>query len=60
MEPQGQGSERAVEPQRKGSDFNLKRVVLHRLAVGETVILLPPPLPFSRRFNRDGEGAPAK
>ena len=31
------------------------------LAVGETVILLhPPPSPFSRCFNRDGEGTPAK
>ena len=27
-----------------------------RLAVGETVILLNPPSPFSRCFNMDGEG----
>ena len=35
-----------------------------RLAVGETVILLPPPFPFinstCRRFNRDDDGVPAK
>ena len=31
-----------------------------RLAVGETVILLHPPSPFSRCFNRDGEGMSAK
>ena len=30
------------------------------LAAGETVILLTPPSPFSRRFNRDDGGAPAK
>ena len=30
------------------------------LAVGETVILLHPPLPHSRRFNTDGEGMPVK
>ena len=29
-------------------------------AVGETVILLQPPLPFSRRFNRTGEVMSAK
>ena len=31
-----------------------------RLAVGETVILLHPPLPLGRWFNMDGEGVPAK
>ena len=31
-----------------------------QLAVGETVILLHPPPPFSRRYNRDGERASAK
>ena len=30
------------------------------VAVGATVILLHPPLPFSRFFNRDGEGTSAK
>ena len=30
------------------------------LAVGETVILLAPPSPFSRRFNSDGEKMSAK
>ena len=31
-----------------------------KLAVGETVILLHPPSPFSRCFNSDGEGVPVK
>ena len=30
------------------------------LAVGEAVIVVPPPSPFSRRFNMDGEGMSAK
>ena len=30
-----------------------------RVAVGETVALLHPPSPFSRRFNRDGVGLSA-
>ena len=34
------------------------RAARSRLAVGETVILLHPPSPFGRRFNRNDEGVP--
>ena len=34
--------------------------VLAVLAIGETVILLHPPRPFSRCFNTDGKGVSAK
>ena len=34
--------------------------IILKVAVGETVILLHPPLPFCRSFNIDGEGMSVK
>ena len=47
-------------PEQVGGVVRLARPVVRGLAVGETVILLHPPLPLSRRFNRHGEGMSVK